>query len=107
MTGNALKITARAALILGAAILLEACTGSYSADEGGLHIDPDSLVLEVSPGTVVVVGSREAQRYNIPPGHLPAPGSCRVWFPGRPPGHQPPPTSCRVRVPRGAVLIRG
>lgn len=30
----------------------------------------------------------------IPPGHLPPPGMCRVWFPGRPPGHQPPPVSC-------------
>lgn len=31
----------------------------------------------------------------IPPGHLPPPGECRVWYDGRPPGHQPPPTSCR------------
>ena len=31
---------------------------------------------------------------NIPPGHLPPPGQCRVWYPGKPPGHQPPPTSC-------------
>jgi hypothetical protein len=31
----------------------------------------------------------------IPPGHLPPPGSCRVWYDGRPPGQQPPPVSCR------------
>ena len=31
----------------------------------------------------------------IPPGHLPPPGMCRVWYDGQPPGHQPPPTSCR------------
>lgn len=31
---------------------------------------------------------------HIPPGHLPPPGSCKVWYPGKPPGHQPPPTSC-------------
>lgn len=31
----------------------------------------------------------------IPPGHLPPPGACRVWYDNRPPGHQPPPTSCR------------
>lgn len=31
---------------------------------------------------------------NIPPGHLPPPGQCKVWYPGKPPGHQPPPTSC-------------
>jgi hypothetical protein len=31
----------------------------------------------------------------IPPGHLPPPGECRVWYDGRPAGQQPPPTSCR------------
>jgi hypothetical protein len=31
----------------------------------------------------------------VPAGHLPPPGSCRVWFPDRPAGHQPPPMSCR------------
>ena len=30
----------------------------------------------------------------IPPGHLPPPGECRVWYDGQPPGHQPPPTAC-------------
>ena len=30
----------------------------------------------------------------IPPGHLPPPGECRVWYDNRPPGQQPPPTSC-------------
>lgn len=30
----------------------------------------------------------------IPPGHLPPPGECRVWFDDLPPGHQPPPTDC-------------
>lgn len=33
---------------------------------------------------------------NIPPGHLPPPGQCRIWYPGKPPGHQPPPTSCET-----------
>ena len=49
-------------------------------------------------------------RPRIPPGHLPPPGACRVWYPGTPPGHQPPPGSCRVlrhHVPRGAWLVRG
>jgi hypothetical protein len=31
----------------------------------------------------------------IPPGHLPPPGLCRVWYDGTPPGHQPPSMSCR------------
>lgn len=46
----------------------------------------------------------------IPPGHLPPPGQCRVWYPGKPPGHQPPPTSCesamRVAAPGSWVLNR-
>ncbi len=47
------------------------------------------------------------ERLDIPEGHYPAPGQCRVWFPGKPPGHQPPAGSCRgVSVPPGAWLIR-
>ena len=48
--------------------------------------------------------------YEIPPGHMPPPGECRVWFPDRPPGQQPPPGNCadlQRRVPSGAVLVRG
>ncbi|MGW8461468.1 tetratricopeptide repeat protein [Pseudomonas sp. CLCA07] len=46
----------------------------------------------------------------IPRGHWPPPGKCRIWFPDRPPGHQPPPGKCkklRHRVPSGAYLVRG
>jgi hypothetical protein len=31
----------------------------------------------------------------IPPGQLPPPGSCRVWYDNRPPGRQPAPINCR------------
>jgi hypothetical protein len=31
---------------------------------------------------------------NIPPGHLPPAGKCKIWYPGKPPGHQGPPMSC-------------
>jgi hypothetical protein len=44
----------------------------------------------------------------IPPGHLPPPGKCRLWYPDRPPGHQPPPERCeylRYHVPIGAWLV--
>jgi hypothetical protein len=44
----------------------------------------------------------------IPPGHLPPPGKCRLWFPGTPPGHQPAPRTCASlagRVPLGAWLV--
>ncbi|MCI0409020.1 MAG: hypothetical protein L0191_10725 [Acidobacteria bacterium] len=46
---------------------------------------------------------------DIPPGHYPPPGECRIWYPDRPPGHQPPPGNChqfRTQVPLGALLIR-
>lgn len=46
----------------------------------------------------------------IPRGHWPPPGKCRIWFPDRPPGHQPKPGKCkklRYRVPSGAYLVRG
>ena len=49
-------------------------------------------------------------RFEIPPGHRPPPGQCRIWFPDQPPGHQPPPGNCQeleYRVPSDAVLIRG
>lgn len=40
-------------------------------------------------------GDGYAPRYTqIPRGHLPPPGECRVWRPGVPPGHQPPPFRC-------------
>lgn len=44
---------------------------------------------------------------DIPAGHFPPPGMCRIWHPDRPPGRQPPPSACDVSVPAGAVLIRG
>ena len=47
-------------------------------------------------------------KLNIPPGHLPDPGQCRIWIPGTPPGHQPPPGDCAElaqQVPDGAWLI--
>lgn len=45
---------------------------------------------------------------DIPAGHYPPPGECRVWLPGRPPGQQPPPGDCtrlQYEVPAGGWLI--
>lgn len=33
-------------------------------------------------------GPAAPRRLDIPPGHLPAPGQCRIWIPGTPPGQQ-------------------
>jgi hypothetical protein len=51
-----------------------------------------------------------ARSCRVPPGHLPPPGACRIWYPDRPPGHQPPPGDCEelsYRVPHGACLVSG
>lgn len=54
-------------------------------------------------------GRRGAQ--GIPPGHLPPPGECRVWYDGEPPGQQPPPTDCatarREAARNGGRVIYG
>ncbi len=44
----------------------------------------------------------------IPPGHLPPPGSCRIWSPALPAGQQSPPGACGSyinNVPQGTCLI--
>jgi hypothetical protein len=50
-------------------------------------------------------------RHGVPPGAMPPPGTCRVWYDGRPAGHQPGPMSCRdaervaARDPRARVVF--
>lgn len=71
--------------IIGALLLHNACgtLGVVVADGGG-RPQPGP-----SPRTYPSYRS-----LNIPPGHLPPPGECRIWYPGKPPGQQPPPVSC-------------
>jgi hypothetical protein len=38
---------------------------------------------------------RRSSSQGIPPGQMPPPGQCRVWYEGVPPGRQPGSTSCR------------
>ena len=73
-----------------------------------------AIVTSVLSGCVAYGGSVSGpfplQHFEIPDGHMPPPGECRVWFPDLPPGHQPPPGDCyemERQVPRGAVLVRG
>lgn len=46
----------------------------------------------------------------VPRGHLPPPGTCRIWIDGVPPGRQPKPTDCataRRRAPENSRVIYG
>ena len=67
-------------------------------------------------GNVVVVADREGRSRssrgltNVPPGHYPPPGECRLWYLGRPPGQQPPPAPCGSlsgSVPLGTFILYG
>ena len=66
-------------------------------------------------GDVVIIDDDDRDRdrqprvlRDVPPGHYPPPGECRIWYLGRPPGQQPPPTGCdrlRGRVPYDAFIL--
>lgn len=75
----------------------DALTARRVGSEGQLHMAD-------------VERKRAYAEVEIPRGHMPPPGKCRIWFPDRPPGHQPAPGKCkklRYRVPSGAYLVRG
>ena len=103
--------TGRLATTLALALFAGACTANYAENPnpGGGRAGVSVTV----PSATIIVGNggypqgTPASELSIPPGHLPPPGACRIWYPGRPPGQQPPPTSCAVGVPPGAVLVRG
>jgi len=72
-----------ATLVIGAVM---GCSGISHVETGP---KPDADVVVTGPGTVATTGSRStAATLGISPGHLPAPGQCRIWEPGTPPGRQ-------------------
>ena len=59
---------------------------------------------------VLPAQGRGARSGDIPPGHRPPPGLCRIWIDGVPPGRQPAPTRCSDAVrhrPANARVIYG
>ena len=102
--------------LLGAASAGCSSHGSVVVD-GGVRVgapgdDQDDHA--TGPGKGRAKGNKHknsATAHNIPPGHMPAPGMARIWYPDLPPGQQPPPFECadyeHPHVPAGAWLIRG
>ena len=53
-------------------------------------------------------GPKATARLDVPRGHLPPAGTCRVWIPTEPPGHQPSPRTCNGIVdvaPAGSWIL--
>lgn len=101
--------------LTGAARLaaLAALTWASSACTSTTTASPRTRPVPVVQGNHRVESSRgsakaEGKALGIPPGHLPPPGKCRVWFPGRPPGRQPRAESCSTAManaPAGSWVI--
>lgn len=98
----------REIMLIGAVTLFAACSSATTRGVG------------TRDGDVVIRGEESESRRDgddrarspgqVPPGHYPPPGECRIWFVNRPPGHQPPPARCESligRVPAGAFLLYG
>ena len=66
------------------------------------------LVVLLSIGIAVPASaqSRERGPDQVPPGHRPPPGMCRIWIDGVPPGRQPEPTDCPTAIRRRPANAR-
>jgi hypothetical protein len=68
------------------------------------------LFVSISVALPASAQSRDRGPDDVPPGHRPPPGLCRIWLNGVPPGQQPEPTDCATAVrerPAGARVIFG
>lgn len=88
-------------------VVLSASLGAGEPDPRSRpEYPPQAYPREGQP--VIVMEQTLPGELKIPAGHLPPPGSCRIWYPDRPAGHQPPPGDCEqlaARVPPGAWLL--
>jgi hypothetical protein len=115
MNSCRLLISSRLLTALFVAFLLTGCAAKYG--QVILEDDRGTISVEVEEGGEYGrIYPGEAHRYykttlpEIPPGHMPPPGKCRIWIPGKTPGQQPPPGDCyelEMNMPPGAWLIRG
>ena len=68
------------------------------------------VAMLAAAGTADAQGRGKSKSKDVPPGHMPPAGMCRIWLDGVPPGRQPAPTSCadaERRAPRNARVIYG
>lgn len=70
------------------------------------------LMLALTPALATPIAAQGRGRWSrdVPRGHLPPAGLCRVWIRGVPPGRQPRPMDCRTavrRAPRNAQVLYG
>jgi hypothetical protein len=96
-------LTFRSSLLCGAIAALCACTSSQ-------RTEPETVPAPASVRTSDANADNRstAARLGIPPGHLPPPGSCRVWIPGKPPGHQAKAGPCEAvsrSAPAGSWIV--
>ena len=111
---------ARLLAVLAAVLVLGACAPIVVTDgttSGVVRVTAQSSgairvvsVPDERPREGVEVARGDGRSFEIPPGHYPPPGECRIWRPGVPPGQQEAPGRCSElerRVPPGAVLVRG
>lgn len=71
---------------------------------------PQPTVVVAPSATTPTAAPATADRkaLGVPPGHLPPPGSCRLWFPARPPGQQPKAGDCSTiqrQAPAGSWVL--
>jgi hypothetical protein len=84
--------------LLGALAALGACS------KGGIYTQAEPRPDPRANGAPSIATAT----LGVPPGRLPPPGFCRVWFPGRPPGHQPKAGPCadvEVGAPAGSWVL--